>query len=343
MDTNSFIIIFVLLASYYFFFKKFKILNDDINSSNHKKLVTGFQIQPVLLGGIFLVTVFCIFSDYGFFPVKAAIILIFFLGLSSDKNLLTNPKIRLIIQTSILFFLIYSQDLRIDDLKIEILNNLLKNYYVSIIFTVFCFLVLVNGCNFIDGLNGLLIGYVVLVFLSLVYQSQNYPLNIYDNNFVYLLIYALFLLLIFNIFGLIFLGDSGSYILSGILGFYLLNIFVNNQIFSPYYIAALLWYPAFENLYSLIRRINFNKNVSSADNDHFHHLVYRYFVKKKIFSKKYINTFSSLMILTINLPSFIICNIFPTHTKILVGIIIYNISIYLFFYYLLSKYFKNKK
>ena len=120
-------------------------------------------------------------------------------------------------------------------------------------------------------------------------------------------------------------------------------ILVNNQIFSPYYIAALLWYPAFENLYSLIRRINFNKNVSSADNDHFHHLVYRYFVKKKIFSKKYINTFSSLMILTINLPSFIICNIFPTHTKILVGIIIYNISIYLFFYYLLSKYFKNKK
>ena len=32
MDTNSFIIIFVLLASYYFFFKKFKIINDDINS-----------------------------------------------------------------------------------------------------------------------------------------------------------------------------------------------------------------------------------------------------------------------------------------------------------------------
>ena len=180
-------------------------------------------------------------------------------------------------------------------------------------------------------------------FFSLVYQSQNYPLNIYDNNFVYLLIYALLLLLVLNIFGLIFLGDSGSYILSGILGFYLLNIFINNQIFSPYYIAALLWYPAFENLYSLIRRINFNKNVSSADNDHFHHLVYRYFVKEKIFSKKYINSFSSIMILTMNLPSFIVCNIFPTHTKTLVTIIICNISFYLIFYYLLSKYFKSKK
>ena len=69
MDTNSLIIIFVLLTSYYFFFKKFKILDDDINTSNHKKLVTRFKINPVLLGGIFLVTVFCIFSDYGFFPI----------------------------------------------------------------------------------------------------------------------------------------------------------------------------------------------------------------------------------------------------------------------------------
>ena len=128
-----------------------------------------------------------------------------------------------------------------------------------------------------------LLGMLFWFFLSLVYQSQNYPLNIYDNNFVYLLIYAPFIIISTQYFWTYFLGDSGSYILSGILGFYLLNIFINNQIFSPYYIAALLWYPAFENLYSLIRRINFNKNVSSADNDHFHHLVYRYFVKEKNF------------------------------------------------------------
>ena len=203
MDTNNFIITFVLLTLFYFFFRKFKILNDDKNSSKHKQLVSSFQTNPVLLGGIFLITVFCIFSDYDFISVKIAIVLLFFLGLSSDKNILTNPKIRLIIQTSILLFLVFSQDLRIYDLKIDIFNILLKNYYVSIVFTVFCFAVLVNGCNFIDGLNGLLIGYVLLIFLSLIYQSQIYSLNIYDNNFVYLLTYSLLLLLILNIFGLI--------------------------------------------------------------------------------------------------------------------------------------------
>ncbi len=343
MDTNNFLIIFVLLTSFYFFFKKFKILNDDISSSNHKKLVSNFKTNPVLIGGIFLITVFCIFSDYNFLSVKIPIVILFFLGLSSDKNILTNPKIRLIIQTSILLFLVYSQDLRIYDLKIDILNNLLKNYYTSLIFTVFCFAVLVNGCNFIDGLNGLLIGYVLLIFLSIIYQSQIYSLNVYDDNYIYILIYALLLLLILNIFGLVFLGDSGSYTLSAILGFYLLNIFINNQIFSPYYIAALLWYPAFENLYSLIRRIKFNQNVSSADNAHIHHFVYRYFIKMKFFNKKYINTFSSLIILMFNLPSFIVCNIFPTNTKILVSLIMCNISFYLIFYYLLFKYFKNKE
>ena len=103
MDTNSLIIIFVLLTSYYFFFKKFKILNDDINASNHKKLVTSFDFNPVLLGGIFLATVFAIFSEYGFFPVKITIVLLFFLGLSSDKNILTNPKIRLIYKLQFYF------------------------------------------------------------------------------------------------------------------------------------------------------------------------------------------------------------------------------------------------
>ena len=225
----------------------------------------------------------------------------------------------------------------------KIFNNLLKNYYISTIFTVFCFAVLVNGCNFIDGLNGLLIGYVLLVFLSILYQSQIYPLNINDNGFVHLLVYVLLLLLILNFSGLIFLGDSGSYILSGILGFYLLTIYIDNQIFSPYFIAGLLWYPAFENLYSLIRRLIFNRNVSTADNDHFHHLVYRYYVKKKIFTEKYINTLSSVTILIINLPSFIICNLFPTNTEILVSLIICNISFYLILYYFLFKYFKRKE
>ena len=50
MDTNNFSN--NIFFCHIIFFKKFKILNDDINSSNHKKLVTSFQ-SPVLIGGFF--------------------------------------------------------------------------------------------------------------------------------------------------------------------------------------------------------------------------------------------------------------------------------------------------
>lgn len=341
MDTNNLLIIFVVFSAYFIFFNKYKLLNDEINSSKHKQLVLNIKSNPILLGGIYLTTVFVVFSTHNILPVKLTILLIFLLGLSSDKNIILNPKIRLLIQLLILFCLIFFQDLRIEDLRIDILNNVLTNYYFSLIFTIFCFAVLVNGCNFIDGLNGLLVGYSILIFFSLLSQSEFNSFSVNDINFIYLLICALILLFFFNIFGFIFLGDNGSYVLSTILGFYLLDLFINNQILSPYYVAILLWYPAFENLFSLIRRLKLRRNVSKADNTHLHHFVYIYFKKKKFVNKKYVNSISSIIILIFNVPSFILANIYSTNTKILISLIVGNIIIYLFFYYFFSKNFKN--
>ena len=202
---------------------------------------------------------------------------------------------------------------------------------------------MINGCNFIDGLNGLFIGYSILIFLSLLLQLETYSFNFYDVSFIYLFTCALILLFVFNIFGLVFLGDNGSYVLSTILGYYLLDLFINNQILSPYYIAVLLWYPAFENLYSLIRRLKLKQNISLADNTHLHHYIYMYLKEKEFINKKHVNSLSSLIILIFNFPSFIFANIYSTNTKILISIILCNITIYLFVYYFLSKYFKKEK
>ena len=239
--------------------------------------------------------------------------------------------------------MIFLQDLKVNDIRIDQLNLLLSNNYFSLIFTVFCFAVLINGCNFIDGLNGLLIGYTILVILSLLFQSgiNSYVLN--DNDFIYLFLYSLIILFILNLFGLTFLGDNGSYVLSTILGIFLIDFFANNQSISPYFIAALLWYPAFENLYSLVRRIKFNQNVSSADNTHLHHYIFKYFVEEKIFKQNNANTFSSLVIVIFNIPIIILANIYSGNTKMLISFIIINIIIYFLTYYFLFKYFKYKK
>ena len=54
-----------------------------------------------------------------------------------------------------------------------------------------------------------------------------------------------------------------------------------NEKISPYFIANLLLYPAFENLFSIIRRVSLNKKNYLADNNHLHQLLFKY-LKKKI-------------------------------------------------------------
>ena len=236
-----------------------------------------------MIGGIFIITIIIFFfSNFVFFPIKFSLLLIFLLGLTSDKNILPNPKIRIIIQFLILMYLINFYDLKISDLRIDIINIILSNFVINLFFTTFCIAILVNGSNFIDGLNGLLIGYSILVLGSIFVVTYNFEdFNLIDKNFIIILIFSLFLLFIINISGLVYLGDSGSYLLSFFLGVYLIIFFMDNKSISPYYIASILWYPAFENFFSLVRRLKSNKNVSTADNFHLHQLVYSFLMNTK--------------------------------------------------------------
>tara|TARA_Y100000741_G_scaffold334632_1_gene291976 strand:+ start:1396 stop:2430 length:1035 start_codon:yes stop_codon:yes gene_type:complete len=341
-DLISVLIIFLI---YFFFFQKFEILSDDTSYSDHKKFIKN-QKSPILLGGIFLITIFIIFSNYSFFPIKFSFFLIFLLGLFSDKNLFSNPKLRLLMQLFILIYIIFYQDLKILDLRVDQFNLILSNNFFNLFFTTFCLAILINGCNFVDGLNGLLTGYSILILSSIIFLNSNFAyLDIINLNFLYILIFSLTLFFIFNLFGLVYLGDNGSYIISLFLGVYLITISMSNQYLSPYYIASMLWYPAFENLFSFVRRIKSRKNISSADNLHFHQILYAYIDRYKIFknSDQFSNNLSSLLILIMNLPGFIFSSIYPFNTKLLVFIIFCNIFIYLScYFFLIPKNFKNK-
>ena len=192
----------------------------------------------------------------------------------SDRNFLPNPKIRLIIQLFLISVLIFLQNLTIDDLRYQEVNHLLENRFINFFFTVFCLAVLINGSNFIDGLNGLLTTYFLLILVSIIFMSNiNEQVIFLDLENILVLFYSLIIFLIFNFIGKVYLGDSGSYLLSMFLGIYLIKLFQMNLILSPYYIALLLWYPAFENLFSLIRRLNKKINVSEPDKKAFTSIV----------------------------------------------------------------------
>ena len=146
-------------------------------------------------------------------------------------------------------------------------------------------------------------------------------------------------ILILNLFKLIYLGDSGAYVISFIVGALLIDFYKTNNHITPYFIAILLWYPAFENLFSIIRKIN-KENATDPDTLHLHQLLFRFLSAKLKNLKEYSNPLTSIIINFYNLFVFLVAVNFYTQTKLLVLILIINVIIYLLIYKILST--KNK-
>ena len=151
----------------------------------------------------------------------------------------------------------------------------------------------------------------------------------------------LIIIFAFNFFGNSFLGDSGTYIIGFLLGVLCVSFAYENYTrISPYYVVCLLWYPAFENLFSIIRRLLGKLSPSKADNNHLHHLLYFFIGKKSLFKKKiYHNTMTGIIINIYNVFSISIASFYYNHTKSLIIIIIFNWLVYLYFYNFFNKYF----
>ena len=98
--------------------------------------------------------------------LKAILFLTFILGLMSDKTYLLT-QIEVFNSNSYYISIGIFEDLRINQLRILVIDDLLSNYLNFILIT-FCLAILVNGSNFIDGLNGLLSGYLGVI-LSILY------------------------------------------------------------------------------------------------------------------------------------------------------------------------------
>ena len=338
MDLKNLFFIFLIFITLFSIFKKKNFLIDNVSYSSHK-IIGAENKSPVVIGGLYILVVYLIFFYDHSLVLVASMICITLLGLMSDQNILTNPNKRLIFQILILLLLSYFEDLQIKDVKFDILNLFLSNEYFNLFFTVFCLAILINGSNFLDGLNGLLAGYYLMILISIIILANFYTnVDIIDYNFVTTLIFVLFIFFIFNIFGLVYLGDSGSYLLSLLIGVYLIKFNYNNNFLSPYYVAVLLWYPAFENFFSLFRRILKKQKTSLPDNLHLHQIIFLYLQNKKVLKKKILNPLCSFLILLISLPGLLFAYNFPAKSSILVSVIFFNISLYLILYYF---FFKN--
>jgi len=329
-------VIFLTLGLNRMLVKKGLFLN--FNGDNHQKFISSKNIP--LSGGLIL-----IFTSYYYLNLLnfTYVFFMFCVGFLSDVKKINSAKLRFVIQALIVLSVVYFSSIAVPQTKIIFLDQLLENNIFRIFFSIFCILIIINGFNFIDGVNTSLIGYCLIVSLSLHYLDLNGVEISKIVNF-YNLIPVLMALFILNFFNKLYLGDGGAYFLGLLFALCLINTYQINNNISPYFMVCLLWYPAFENLFSILRKKSLSRSPLDPDTNHLHQIIFLYLKKNFNIKNIYLNTATGMIINTYNLICIAIATQFYNHTKIQILIIIFNIIVYIFLYRkLLNKKFKNFK
>ena len=330
---NYFYILAIPLIIYFVnsFIKHMNLL-PSLSGERHQLFVEQNNIP--LSGGIIIIITF-LFTEK--FNINLFFIFIFLIGFFSDLKIIKSPRVRFFLQILCIFLFVIIYDFHISNIRIFLFDFLLRYKFFSSFFVIFCLLVITNGTNFIDGLNGLVLGYFLLL-LIIIYNLQLYEnLNITQFEILYFMA-CLFFLLLFNFFNKLYIGDSGSYLLGFSFGIFLIAIYESNSTISPFFIVLLLWYPCFENLFSIIRKYRFNTSPLKSDNKHLHQMLF-YFIKKRFgLTSLSSNNLCSILINTFNILTISIgtINIFNTQFQILV--IFFNIIFYIIVYLRLFDY-----
>lgn len=273
---NAFIISIILnyiLYKFDFFHQKGNVIQiQDIHLGNPSRL-GGLIIFIVFLGFQFL------YSDISLYLIGA----LFFLLTPSfleDLKISIKPLIRLLaIFISSLIIIISLPTL--PQFEFGIFNILFNNQIFQIIFFTTAMATVINGQNLIDGTNGLsafssLSIFSCLLFLGFYLNDQNYI------NISLLMIALLIGFLIFNYpFGLIFLGDTGSYFLGFLSGYMIIDLFAKYPEIPSWCAVIILFYPTLEVIFSYFRKIFQKKSPFLPDKKHLHLKIYFFISENK--------------------------------------------------------------
>ena len=332
LEISVFLISFFLCLIINYILPKYNFLIDK-KFFPHKSFVSKNSV-PISGGLIFTLSAILFLTFENNFSY--VIFLIFFVGILSDLNTLKSPYKRFFLQISVILALVFFNKIFISSIRIPLFDQLFMFALFKYFFVIFCLLILINGSNFIDGVNTLLIGYFLSVILIVLILINKYNLNFETQN-LKIIFFVLLILFVFNFFEKFFCGDGGSYVISLIAGYYLIQLSNLDLFISPYFIACLLWYPAYECLFSMIRKKIKKYQITSPDNRHLHQLLFIFFTKKMKFESWIISSLTGISINVYNLIIFYIALQNVSQTKILVSIIILNVILYNFIYFILKK------
>jgi UDP-GlcNAc:undecaprenyl-phosphate/decaprenyl-phosphate GlcNAc-1-phosphate transferase len=151
---------------------------------------------------------------------------------------------------------------------------------LSIIVTAFAVAGVANAFNIIDGYNGLAGVVAIISLLGLAYVADQVGDRL-------VLVGALALIgaiagfLVWNYpNGLIFLGDGGAYLIGFLVAEFSVLLVARNEQVSPWFPLLLSFYPIFETIFTVFRRVVIGRtHPGLPDAAHLHQLIYRRLVR----------------------------------------------------------------
>ena len=145
------------------------------------------------------------------------------------------------------------------------------------IFTIFITVAIINSINFIDGIDGLAISIISVFIISFEFFANNQT-ELQTISFILLASFIPLLYFNYRSKNKIFLGDSGSLFLGGIVSIYVLNILSTNYIIKNEYdinkmifVISILSYPIIDIIRVFFLRILKGTSPFVADRNHIHH------------------------------------------------------------------------
>ncbi len=268
-------IIFLILSQRYFELKNIK--DEIIGRSSHTESATRNGGLSIFLS-LFLISLFFYFQSkevYNFSYI-IPIGILFTIGLYDDVYQV-DFKLKFIFQ------IIAAKVIVDQGLVISSLNGLLGFYEISYFFgqilSIFLIVLISNAQNFSDGIDGLSITEAIKSFLIIIFIT-NTGINSGLSFLLFVVICACVPFYYFNFKSSrkVFLGDSGSLFLGGLIAIGIINLInsinlVEYQINTVFIILICYLYPIVDLIRVVFLRLRNGESPFKADKKHIHHYL----------------------------------------------------------------------
>jgi UDP-N-acetylmuramyl pentapeptide phosphotransferase/UDP-N-acetylglucosamine-1-phosphate transferase len=257
-----------------------QLMAEPEDRSSHRKATPTLGGVAIFLSLMLVMTFIGAFLDTKvILLVMGAITILFFFGLKDDLATIS-VSTKLLGEMAAICLLVFFTDTRILSLS-GIFGIYELSYTVSIVLSIFVFLLVINAFNLIDGIDGLaggvgLVGCAVMGVFFFLYNQTS--LAIIAAGLLGTIV--AFLRFNFSVSRKLFMGDTGSLVIGFLMAFLCISFVKYHQgseVMSfynsaPVFVFAVLFYPIADTTrIFFLRLFKYKRNPFTADRNHIHH------------------------------------------------------------------------